>query len=218
MRRETAVTVGLGALLAIALVAIAVVVSRQGQPDSVEPGSVQNSAVIRSDSHILGKKGTSKVTFVEFLDFECEACGAFYPTVEQLRKEYAGKVTFVARYFPLPSHFNSTRAARAVESAARQGKFEQMYSMMFTTQKSWAEKKFSQAPLFRTYAQKLGLDMTQYDKDLASKSVADRVQKDVDDGQSLGIQGTPTFYVNGQPLQPQSLGDLKKAIDQALAG
>jgi protein-disulfide isomerase len=157
------------------------------------------------------------VTLVEFLDFECEACGAAFPLVEQLREEYAGKVTFVARYFPLPGHFNAERAARAVEAAARQGEFETMYQMMYETQSSWGEAQTPHDDLFRGFAEEIGLDMQKFDADYASDEVAARVQLDVDDGLELGVQGAPTFYLDGEPVQARSLDEFKAAIDAALA-
>ena len=175
------------------------------------------AAVIRADSHRLSTAKDTKVTVVEFLDFECEACGAAFPIVEQLRTKYEGRVTFVARYFPLPSHRNAKNAAHAVEAAARQGKFEDMYERMFTTQANWGEQQDSQAPLFRSYAQAFGLDMTQFDADVKSAAVARRVQKDIDDGTTLGVTGTPTFFLNGKRVTLSSTQDLVKAIDKALA-
>ncbi len=86
---------------------------------------------------------------VEFLDFECEVCGAVYPVMEELREEYDGEVTFAVRYFPLPGHFNSGNAAVAVEAAAQQGAFEAMYQRMFETQSEWGEGRESEADRFR---------------------------------------------------------------------
>ncbi|WP_157544678.1 DsbA family protein [Nocardioides halotolerans] len=178
--------------------------------------SKADSPLLREDSRIIGEEGASGVTFVEFLDFECEACLALFPIVEQLREDYAGEVTFVARYFPLPGHFNSERAARTVESAARQGKFEEMYMKMYDTQTSWSEKQEPMDDLFRSYAEELGLDMAQFDADYSSEEVAARVQRDVDDGTSLEVQGTPTLYIDGELIQPESAQDLVDAIDAAL--
>lgn len=186
------------------------------QSGSAEPGGAADSQLVRDDSRIVGEKGSGEVVFVEFLDFECEACGAAYPIIEDLREQYAGEVTFVARYFPLPGHFNSERAARAVESAARQGKFEEMYQRMFETQSSWGEQQEPLDDLFREYAADIGLDMDQYDADYASPEVAARVQRDLDDGKALGVQGTPTFYLNGELFQPTSVEDFSTAIDAAL--
>lgn len=219
MTNQNKAAVALGVLVTIAVVAMLLVVqSRRGdQPAPVATGSPQESMLVREDSRILGEEGSSGVTVVEFLDFECEACAAAYPAVEQLRQEYAGEVTFVARYFPLPGHFNAERAARAVESAARQGELEAMYQRMYETQAEWGEAQVPHDDLFRGFAEEIGLDMQQYDADYASDEVAARVQRDVDDGLELGVQGTPTFYVDGEPLQPRTYEDFTSAIDAALA-
>lgn len=177
----------------------------------------RKNITVRADSHRLDTAKDGKVTLVEFLDFECESCRAAYPFVEGLRERYAGKVTFVLRYFPIPSHTNANNAAYAVESAARQGKLEGMYRRMYDTQAEWGESQDSKAALFRTYAKELGLDMAQYDADVSSPEVAARVQKDVDDARRLGVSGTPSFYLNDEPLTPSSTDEFVEAIDQALA-
>jgi protein-disulfide isomerase len=179
--------------------------------------AIADGAIARDDSHVLGEAGSSDVTFVEFLDFECEACGAAYPIVEDLREEYAGQVTFVIRYFPLPGHFNAGRAARAVESAARQGELEAMYNRMYETQREWGEAQEPKDELFRSFAEDLGLDMERYDADYASQEVDERISRDVADGESLGVQGTPTFFVDGERFEPRSVEDFTKALDEALA-
>ena len=219
MTKQNKAAIALGVLVTLAVVVMLVLIqSRQGdQPDSVSAGSPEQSLLVRDDSRILGEDGSTSVTVVEFLDFECEACRAAYPIVEQLRDEYAGEVTFVARYFPLPGHFNAERAARAVESAARQDEFEAMYQMLYETQESWGEARVPHDELFRRFAEEIGLDMEQYDVDYASEGVAERVQSDVDDGLELGVQGTPTFFVDGEPLQARSYEDFTSAIDAALA-
>lgn len=202
---------------ALALIGIAFVYSEvQRQKPSEETGT--KAAVVRADSHRLSTAKEPKVTLVEFLDFECEACGAAFPIIEQLRTKYDGEVTFVARYFPLPGHRNAANAAHAVEAAARQDAFEGMYKRMFETQSKWGEQQESRAPLFRSYAADLGLDLDRYDADLRSASVARRVQKDVNDGLALEVSGTPTFFLNGEKLTISSTQDLIRAIDKALAG
>lgn len=209
------------ALVGVFVLAVAVLLLTAGRDDASPgadaPGGSADSRPVRADSRILGDEGSTDVTFVEFLDFECEACRAAYPIVEQLREKYGDRVTFVARYFPLPGHFNSVRAARAVESAARQGKFLEMYHKMYETQADWGEKQEPLDDLFRSFAVGLGLDMPQYDTDYSSADVADRVQRDVDDGTALGLQGTPTFYLDGELLRPSSVDDFEQAIEDALA-
>ncbi len=217
MRTPTQITLGLAAAVAVMVgIFFAMGAASDDGPVAKVDTSKADSPLLREDSRIIGEEGASGVTFVEFLDFECEACLALFPIVEQLREDYAGEVTFVARYFPLPGHFNSERAARTVESAARQGKFEEMYMKMYDTQTSWSEKQEPMDDLFRSYAEELGLDMAQFDADYSSEEVAARVQRDVDDGTSLEVQGTPTLYIDGELIQPESAQDLVDAIDAAL--
>lgn len=217
MKLQTKVSLLIAGIFAVVLGWLLAAAGRDDEPDAPSGSSAANERIVREDSHVLGEEGSSEVVLVEFLDFECEGCRAAYPIVEGLREEYAGQVTFVARYFPLPGHFNAERAARAVESAARQGEFEAMYQRMFETQVQWGEQQTPADDVFRQYAVDLGLDMEQYDSDYASKEVADRVQRDVDDGLALGVQGTPTFFLNGERFEPTSVQDFNTAIDAALA-
>ena len=222
MRAQTKLALGMGAVLALILTTLLIGLVRQADqtPRSVEAatdaGTDAETPLLRKDSRIIGERGSSGVTVVEFLDFECEACGAAYPVVEQLREDYAGEVTFVARYFPLPSHFNSSRAAWAVEAAARQDQVEAMYERMFETQAEWGEQREPKDDLFRAYAEDIGLDMAQFDADYASDEVRDRVQRDVDDGQELGVTGTPTFAVQrgDGPVRVVDAAGLEQALAQ----
>ena len=192
-------------------------------PDFTESADAQVTqqvpaeVLVRDDSHRLSTPAQSQATFVEFLDFECEACGAAFPAVEQLRAEYGDRVTFVARYFPIPSHFNAQNAAVAVEAAARQGRYESMYLKMFETQAGWGEQQVSQADLFRGFAVEMGLDMVAYDAAVADPATLERVLRDREDGITAGVQGTPTFFLDGARLEPRSLDDLRSQLDLALA-
>lgn len=168
------------------------------KPATVAAQPAADAQLIREDSHRLTTPATEKAQLVEFLDFECESCRAAVPLVEELKKEYGDRITFVNRYFPLPGHRNSGTAALAVEAAAQQGKYEQMSAKLFDTQPQWGEKQDSQADVFRTYAQELGLDMDKYDTAVAAEETKDRISKDVADGKSLGVSGTPTFFLNGK--------------------
>ena len=122
MSRGFLISIGLVVVFAVGLFSW-IIIDRgdEGAPTAREADRA--SLLVRPDSHRLSS-ADSPVTFVEFLDFECEACGAMFPNVERLRNDYAGRVNFVVRYFPLPGHFNAERAARAVEAAAQQGRFE----------------------------------------------------------------------------------------------
>ena len=194
--------------------------STNGGGGPVRTGAVDDSrdaVLVRPDSHRLSTATEGDVTFVEFLDFECEGCRAAYPAVEQLREEYAGRATFVIRYFPMPGHFNAERAAIAVEAAAQQGALEPMYRRMFETQPEWGERQVPMDQLFRTFAEDLGLDMAAYDEAVADPATLERVRRDREDGLALGVQGTPTFFLNSEKLQPESYADLKSRLDAAVA-
>lgn len=218
MKPQLKVSLLVAGLFVAVLAVLLVVTGRDGGgADADAPGGATDSRLVREDSRIIGERGSSDVVLVEFLDFECEACRAAFPVVEDMREKYGDRVTFVARYFPLPGHFNAERAARAVESAARQGKFEEMYHKMYKTQASWGEQQVPLDDLFRQFAEEIGLDMGQYDADYASEEVADRVQRDVEDGTALGVQGTPTFFLDGKRFEPTSVDDFDKALEKAVA-
>ncbi|MTG90241.1 thioredoxin domain-containing protein [Cellulosimicrobium sp. BIT-GX5] len=172
--------------------------------------------VVRDNSHVLNQAPEEKAVLVEFLDFECEVCRAYYPTVEQLRERNADELTLVIRYFPIPSHANANNAAIAVEAAARQDQIEAMYQQMYATQAEWGEARESKAEVFRGFAQDIGLDIEQYDADVADPDVAARVQSDFDEGVRLGVQGTPTFFLDGEKLTVQTPEDLIRAVEGAL--
>lgn len=217
MRRNVILSIVLVAVF-VAVVAVAVAVTRPpsgtGATDVAETSSAV--PVVREDSHVLSDAGAGAPVLVEFLDFECEACRAAYPFVEQLREEYAGELTFVVRYFPIPSHANAINAAVAVEAAAQQGEIEGMYARMFQTQAEWGELQTSQADVFRGFAQEIGLEMDAYDAAIADPATLERVEQDQQDGIALGVQGTPTFFLDGELLQPASTEEFRARIDAAV--
>ncbi|MFC6020222.1 DsbA family protein [Plantactinospora solaniradicis] len=202
--------------VALAVLTVALVVNRAGGEGV--PASEAAQTVVRPNSHRLSTAADGKVTVVEFLDFECEACGAAYPGVERLRAEYRDRITYVVRYFPIASHPNAFNAAHAAEAAARQGKFEQMYVKLFDNQTAWSHNEQSQVDTFVGYAGELGLDVAKFRADIASPEVDARVRSDAEDGQRLGVRGTPTFFVNGARYeQDPTYEALRKTIDDALA-
>lgn len=208
-----------GAIVLVVIGFIVAAILQAPQSRDPETGTTPGAApaaAIRDDTHILDDAGGGAVTVVEFLDFECEACGAFYPAVEDLREEFSGQVTFAFRYFPLPGHSNSKNAAIAVEAAAQQGQLEAMYARMFETQSEWGEAQESRAPLFRQFAEELGLDLAEYDAAVADPATLERVESDFDDGVALGVGSTPTFFVNDRMVQLTSFEDLRAAIEAEL--
>lgn len=212
---STNLKVTLGVLAVALAVLVGVIVVNQNNKPSV---TATSEAPVRPDSHRLSTAADGKTTVVEFLDFECESCLAAYPSVEKLRAEYGNRITYVVRYFPIASHPNAFNAAHAAEAAARQDKFEPMYKKLFDNATAWGHQQQSQAAVFESYAQELGLDMTRFKADVASAEVAARVKADATDGENAGVQGTPTFFINGEKFDGRPDYDgLKAAIDASLA-
>ena len=172
--------------------------------------------LVRADSHRLTTPAEEKAQLVEFLDFECPSCGAVHPFVEELKAEFGDRITFVNRYFPLSAHPNSGQAALAAEAAARQGQYQQMAAKLFENQSQWAGSQQSQAPLFRTYAEQLGLDLVQFDAVVADQKTEDRILADIADGNALGVSGTPTFFLNGGRLTLSTKADFRQKLADAV--
>lgn len=214
---STNMKVSLGMIAAaLAVFAAVFVLNRTSEPDA--PATAATNLLVRPDSHQLSTATDGKVTVVEFLDFECESCGAAYPGVEKLRAEYGDRITYVVRYFPIESHPNAYNAAHAAEAAAQQGKFEEMYVKLFDNQTAWGHNDQSQVETFVGYAREIGLDVDKFRADLASPATEARVRADSADGLEAGVQGTPTFFINGTRFtDTPSYEALKSAVDAGLA-
>lgn len=176
-----------------------------------------NILEVKESDHKLGA-GTKKVTIIEYGDYQCPSCGRFFPIIEQARAEYKDDIQFVFRNFPLISiHPNAQAAARAAEAAAKQGKFEQMYSQLYQTQEQWSGSKEAQA-IFESFASQLGLNMDQFKSDYSSEAINTAINDDLESGKKTGVTGTPTIFVNGkQNDSPASYEEFKQLIDKAIA-
>lgn len=208
--------IAIAAVVALVIVAIIYTISTRPQAPA-DDNAADALPGARSNSHVLDSPGPNAPTLVEFLDFECEACGALYPYVEEIREQYDGQINYVFRYYPIPSHYNSMNAALAVEAAAQQDRVEDMYHRMFETQAEWGEQQVSEADLFRGFAEDLGLDMAADDQAVADPATRERIEEDFAEGQQMGVQGTPTFFLDGERLELTQLTDLTNALDRALA-
>lgn len=209
--------IALGAVVLAVGVLIVLTLAMNNTTAAKHQELAKGAEVVRDGSHHLSTAKDEKAVLVEFLDFECEACKAAYPLVQELKQDYGDHVTFIARYFPLPGHPNSMEAAIAVEAAAQQGEFNAMYQQMFESQDQWSHSGQSQAERFRGYASKLGLDMDAYDKSVQDPATRARVLLDKSDGAGLGVTGTPTFFLDGERIQPASEAEFRQLIEQAVA-
>ena len=226
MRKEIKILGAIAVVVIIAAVIGANYYRSSVQNERVSTNSNSNKTtanvenLIRPDSPTLGA-ADAPVTVVEFYDPECEACAAFHPSVKKILKDYDGKIRLVARYMPL--HPNSLSAATFTEAAGEQGKYWQAQEMLFQKQPEWGTKHGPQtsAPadinaLFKKYAMELGLDMNKMDAAFAENRYNAKIQRDLKDGQTLGVRQTPTFFVNGRRLARFGEADLRALIDEEL--
>jgi protein-disulfide isomerase len=163
----------------------------------------------------------AKVTLIEYGDFECPACGAYFPIVQQVIANYSSTILFAFRNFPLYSiHPDAGIAAQAAEAAGLQGKYWPMHDLLYTDQTTWVDSASSSvvAEFFNGYASQLGLNVTQFDSDIDSAKVLNKIQNDVTTGNNAQINHTPTFFINNTQIpNPTSLADFETALNNAIA-
>ena len=163
--------------------------------------------------HVKGPKDAA-VTLVEYGDFECPDCGAAYPTVNEVVKRLGNKLRFVYRYYPLvESHPHAEHAAEMAEAAAAQGKFWQMFDTLYQNQRHLSDANLMQ------YAQEIGLDTQRVEREMQNETYTKRVEEDVESGDASGLEGTPTFYINGQYYDgAYNVDAIQAALEQAAGG
>jgi protein-disulfide isomerase len=213
MSTEVKIIGGISIVTLILVIGAAILFGGKSTAAPTEP-IANTEALIRKNSHQTNPKAS--VTLVEFGDFQCPACYAAYPTIEKIEEEYKGKINFVFRHFPLTQHKNAKQAAETAEAAGAQGKFFEMYRMLYTNQKDWGESDKAME-YFTQYAKALRLDMDKFAADLKSNKYEKQIQNDTSDGYAVGVNATPTFFVNGVPVQGGvTYDELKEKIDDAL--
>jgi protein-disulfide isomerase len=172
------------------------------------PQPVQNISV---DDDPAKGPANAPVTIVEFTDFQCPACAAMHPVIEEVLKSYGDKVRFVVRDFPLDRHENARKAAEAANAANAQGKFFEYIAILFKRQNAL------DVPSLKKYASEIGLDRARFDAALDRGTYQAEVKRDIEDGEMYGVGVTPTIFVNGVQLRNLSPEGLKAAIDRAAA-
>jgi protein-disulfide isomerase len=165
--------------------------------------------------HVFGKKD-SKVVFIEYGDFQCPGCGSAYPTVKDVTEKYQGQVAFIFRNFPLTSlHPNAKAAAAAAEAAGLQNKYWEMHNELYANQSSWENLSTSErTDFFASYAKNFGLNVNKFKEDMASTKVNQKINYDIAIGKKIGVNATPTLYLNGKAIDNDTWGEEAK-LDQA---
>jgi len=160
-------------------------------------------------------KVSSPVVIDEYGDYQCPPCGQLYPELEQIKAEYGDQVKIVFHHFPLmKTHKNALLAAHAAEAARNQNKFWEMHDRLYRNQKDWAELP-DPRPVFESYARQLNLKIDQFNNDLQSNLIDQKISADIQRGTSLGVTGTPTVFLDSQLLRYEAtnLDGLRRGIN-----
>ncbi len=169
---------------------------------------------VNVDDHILGD-ASAPVTLVEYGDYQCPTCGFAYPLIKQLMKQFYGELRFVFRNFPLREvHPYSMTAALAAEAAALQNKFWEMHDIIYENQKDIDKNSLIH------YADILDLNLPKFTNDWRSQNLIFKIEKDIENGIRSGVNGTPTFFINGNRLDNyyDSYESLEYAVKNTLDG
>ena len=209
----------LGSILFAILIVIGALIWGLGQflnKTSTENPTSSVNTIIPSDQIKWNRE--AKVVLIEYSDFQCPACAAYYSVLKQVAADFKSDVAFVYRHFPLRQiHQNSELAVRAAEAAGKQGKFWEMHDLLFENQKEWSSEK-NAGQFFVRYAESLSLNTTQFETDINSSEINDKVNNDYQSGVSFSVNATPTFFLNGEKLQnPRTYDEFKSLLEKALS-
>lgn len=196
-----------GAWVAFIVVVVGVLSYAFRSGETTEPeASVEASAI----------ENPQPVEILKYSDYQCPACKVYIPLENELKREFGELVTIEYRHFPLGGHAHAELAARAVEAATEQGEREAMHDRVFEEQETWSG---GDAPeLFRQYADDLGLDMEQFEEDLTSEEIRERVETQRAEGERRQVRATPTYFINGRRLQqnPQSYEQFRAIVEMVM--
>jgi protein-disulfide isomerase len=183
-------------------------------PNASNNPNVANILKIRSNDWTLGIKG-SNVELIVYSNLTCPACAYYHPIIEQMAKDLNGKLVVAFRHFPF--HQNADLAAYAAEAAGIQGKFWEMTDVLFENSSTWAAEN-DPITTFSSYAKNLGIDVSKFKTDYISSSVRNVITESMNDVSDLGINATPTFFINGKKVTeyPNDLAEFKAMIQAEL--
>ncbi len=188
-------------------------------PGSKPPASNSNmpAPLPGADPPRVRGGANATVTLEEFGDFECPPCGLLHPELIKIEREYGDKIRVIFRQFPLQMHKYAYDAARAAEAAGMQNKFWEMHDLLYDKKEEWSLAPDPRA-LFADYARVLGMDEERFSRDLTGDMASMRVALDMRRGKSMGVQGTPTLFLNGKMMDAKDVTPegLRLAINSAL--
>lgn len=216
MNKELKIMLGIAAVVILGGAALFVFANPQPKEAS-KP--VDEKSLIREGNHTVGSKD-AKVKLVEFGDYQCPACAAADPIIKQIVETYKDNpnFSFTFRHFPLTSiHKNAQSSAEAAEAAGEQGKYWEMHHALYEKQTEWDVQPDPTA-LYKTYAMNAGVaDIGKFESSMKNRTFSEIVSTDYRDGETLGVNSTPTFFLNGEKLEGvPKFEQLKSLIDEKL--
>lgn len=154
-----------------------------------------------------------KVEILKYSDYSCPACKHYIQFQEQLKRDFGDNISIEYRHFPLGSFQHSELAARAVEAAAEQGRKNDMHDKVFEGQQVWSGGDAEE--IFLSYAEELDLDIGQFQSDIQSEEIGERIRRQRAEGERRMVRSTPTFFVNGQRIQqnPENYNQFKSLVE-----
>jgi protein-disulfide isomerase len=191
--------------------------SQQSQNSNIPTPDPAGEVQGAEPPHLRGN-ANAPVTLEEFGDFQCGACGSYYPELKKIETEYGDKLKVIFRELPLVTmHQHALLAAQAAEAAGLQGKFWEMHDKLYEDQVNWSARN-DLVPVFVDYAKQIGLNTDQFMKDLNGEKVAARIFQDGKRAHSFGLKGTPSFFVNGKEAKDDQWKPegLRQMINDAL--
>ena len=210
-------------VVATAAVIIAAIYSN-GSSTTTNTNFVATTAPAINSADWTEGNPNAKVSVIEYGDFECPACGAYFPVMQQLYAQYSSTVLFVFRNYPLYTiHPDAGIGAQAAEAAGLEGgsvKYWAMHDLLYSKQTEWSTTDPTQvvSKYFDGYAASIGLDVNKFNADISSSAVATKIQNDVAGGNTASIDHTPTFFINLRQIpNPNSYTDFQTAIENAIA-
>lgn len=205
-------------LLSLAILALSftlgVLLYKKSQKEEVQANTQNNADVLVRDYSVKLGATNPKVVLVEFLDPECESCREFYPMVKMLMNEFDGKIQLVVRYAPF--HPNAGMMVKILEAARLQNKYWEALEVLFRYQPQWGGHHNPRPELVWTYLPEAGVNIEQIKGDMNSPEIQKILEQDMADVKTLGIRYTPSFFVNGKPLEDFGFEPLKAMIQSEL--
>jgi protein-disulfide isomerase len=197
----------------------ALVISSRSESSRVDVSSINQDSVLAASSdngniadHVFGK-ADSKIILIEYGDLQCPPCGSAHPAIKQLVDKYSSDIAFIFRNYPIPSlHPNARAAAAAAEAAGLQEKYWEMNDLIYTRQSEWSSLDVAKrTAMFSSYADSIGLNTEKFMADLSNTDITKKIDLDISIGRKAGVEGTPTFELNGEKIDLASIEDAIKA-------